>query len=421
MDQDVLVKAENVSKKFCRSLTRSLWYGVQDMAGEIVGRGSSHEMLRKDEFWAVADVSFELRRGECLGLIGHNGAGKTTLLRMLNGLIRPDRGRITMRGRVGALIALGAGFNPILSGRENIYANGAVLGMSRQEINKRFDDIVAFADLTDFIDASVQTYSSGMQVRLGFAVATALNPDVLIIDEVLAVGDAAFQSKCFRRIGTLLANDCCIIFVSHQMHHVTRICTAALLMSRGRVVSSGTVGEAIQAYRSIPLNTPPHAAGMAIDAPTAVTLLSVSVASPDSPSVRTIASGAPATFTIEYRCASDVDNVLVTLSITSDFDGTHTHYSTKATAPLTLKAGIGRVALHIPYLGLSAGLWRIAAGIFDAAGVKPYAWNWTAGELLVNESSPMVGRFRFAHSWELDFAKREQPANRLQVVDETPT
>ncbi|MGH6820931.1 MAG: ABC transporter ATP-binding protein, partial [Methylocella sp.] len=188
MTDEVLVKAEGVSKKFCCSLKRSLWYGVQDVATEVLGREGNHAELRKNEFWAVQDVSFELKRGECLGLIGPNGAGKSTLLRMLNGLIRPDKGRITMKGRIGALIDLGLGFNPILTGRENVYINGSLLGFSKKEIDHKFDAIVDFAEIGEFIHTPVQNYSSGMKLRLGFAVCAQMEPDVLIIDEVLAVG-----------------------------------------------------------------------------------------------------------------------------------------------------------------------------------------------------------------------------------------
>lgn len=218
-DGDVLIRAEGVSKKFCRSFKRSLWYGVQDVVSELnpfspSSAGGSSEELRQEEFWAVSDVTFELRRGECLGLIGHNGAGKTTLLRMLNGLIKPDRGRIEIKGRVGAIIALGAGFNPLLSGRENVYVYGSVLGLTKHDIDRQIDDIIDFAELEDFIDAPVQSYSSGMQVRLGFAVATAMQPDVLLLDEVLAVGDMSFRHKCFNRINKII-KQCAVIFVSH--------------------------------------------------------------------------------------------------------------------------------------------------------------------------------------------------------------
>ena len=198
MDHQPTVVVEQVSKKYCRRLKHSLWYGLRDIAAELTGQDRHGEALRPNEFFALDNVSFELRRGECVGLIGHNGAGKSTLLKMLNGLVRPDKGRIVLRGRVGALIELGAGFSPILSGRENIYINGAVLGFSKREIDAKFDEIVDFAELGDAIDAPVQTYSSGMYVRLGFAVAAQLDPDIFLVDEILAVGDISFRMKCFQ-------------------------------------------------------------------------------------------------------------------------------------------------------------------------------------------------------------------------------
>jgi lipopolysaccharide transport system ATP-binding protein len=269
---------EGVSKKFCRSLKKSLWYGVCDIAGELNpfakhgARGMEHggdsaegrsvspatsylppvtlDGLRPGEFWAVNDVSFELRRGECLGLIGHNGAGKTTLLKMLNGLIKPDRGCIEMNGRVGALIALGAGFNPILTGRENIYINGSVLGLSKKQIDEKIDEIIEFAEIGEFIDMPVQNYSSGMQVRLGFAVATTLNPDVLILDEVLAVGDARFRHKCYHRINKLMKNSA-VIFVSHSMDYVAAICRSVALMQHGTMNLYRDPVKGIEAYNNL--------------------------------------------------------------------------------------------------------------------------------------------------------------------------
>src|SRR5918996_2957057 len=217
MTEVPVVEVEQVSKKFCRRLRHSLWYGLTDLAAELTGRNGKKDLqLRHAEFLAVDDVSFELRPGECVGLIGHNGAGKSTLLKMLNGLIRPDKGRITMRGRVGALIELGAGFSPILTGRENIYINGAVLGFSKKEIDAKFDEIVEFAELHDAINAPVQTYSSGMYVRLAFAVAAQLNPDILLVDEVLAVGDTEFRVKCMNRVWNLLKSGAGVILVSHN-------------------------------------------------------------------------------------------------------------------------------------------------------------------------------------------------------------
>jgi lipopolysaccharide transport system ATP-binding protein len=245
---ETLIKVESVSKKFCRSLKKSLWYGMQDLGREITGRRHGGDgKLRSEEFWAVKDVSFELKRGECLGLIGHNGAGKTTLLRMLNGLIKPDSGRIEMRGRVGALIALGAGFNPILTGRENIYVNASVLGLSKREIDEKIDEIIDFADIGDFIDAPVQSYSSGMQVRLGFAVATSLEPDVLLLDEVFAVGDAAFRARCYNKIGSLLSK-AAVVLVSHSTEQLAATCSSGLVLERGAVFFKGEIRKSVYSY-----------------------------------------------------------------------------------------------------------------------------------------------------------------------------
>ncbi|MGB0897344.1 MAG: ABC transporter ATP-binding protein, partial [Flavobacteriaceae bacterium] len=248
-DKDILIQVEGLSKKFCKDLKTSLWYGVKDLASNVLGNNAPRN-LRDKEFWAVRDVSFKLRRGECLGLIGHNGAGKSTLLKMLNGLIKPDEGQIQIKGRVGALIELGAGFNPILTGRENIYNNGAVLGFSKAEIDKKVEEIIDFSEIREFIDMPVQNYSSGMKVRLGFAVAAQMEPDVLIIDEVLAVGDLGFRIKCMSRIQKLLKN-CAVIFVSHSMPQVAMVSTEYMLLDKGKVSSSGNdVGGGIEKYFS---------------------------------------------------------------------------------------------------------------------------------------------------------------------------
>lgn len=261
---EVLIKVENVSKKFCKDLKRSLWYGMTDIARSVMG-GAPPENLREGEFWAVRDVSFEVRRGECLGLIGHNGAGKSTLLKMLNGLINPDEGRIEMHGKIGALIELGAGFNPILTGRENVYNNGAVLGFSKAEIDRKFDDIVAFAEIEDFIDMPVQNYSSGMKVRLGFAIASQMEPDILIIDEVLAVGDAAFRAKCINQIMANL-DKMAVIFVSHSMIQVGRICNLIVLLDHGIIkVNGNEVFKGIEAYQTANFKDDSHTTETFVD------------------------------------------------------------------------------------------------------------------------------------------------------------
>lgn len=246
---DTLIKVEGVSKKFCRSLKRSLWYGMQDLGNELLGRQHGNAgQLRKDEFWAVKDVSFEVRRGECLGLIGKNGAGKTTLLRMINGLIKPDSGRIKVQGRLGALIALGAGFNPVLSGRENIYINAAVLGFTKHEVSSKVDQIIEFSGIKEFIDMPVQSYSSGMTVRLGFSIAIHSEPETLLLDEVLAVGDMDFQARCFNALSSLRKKGTGFILVSHNMHHMERYASKTLLLNGGVTEHLGTTDEGLQKY-----------------------------------------------------------------------------------------------------------------------------------------------------------------------------
>jgi len=245
---DVLVEVKGVSKKFSRSLKQSMWYGLKDMGSALFGINGNRSTLREGEFWAIKDVSFSLRRGECLGLIGRNGAGKSTLLKMLNGLIRPDEGSITMRGKIGALIELGAGFNPLLTGRENVFINGQLLGFSRKEIEKKLDAILDFAEIGEFIDSPVQNYSSGMKVRLGFAVAAQMEPDVMLVDEVLAVGDMGFVLKCFNKMDELRSKTA-MIFVSHGMPQVSRMCTDICLLTGGKnVYQSKEVSAGIMKY-----------------------------------------------------------------------------------------------------------------------------------------------------------------------------
>ncbi|MEO0794574.1 MAG: ABC transporter ATP-binding protein [Verrucomicrobiota bacterium] len=257
MPEEPLIVAENVGKKFCRSLKKSLFYGVKDIGhavnpfsndGSKWETGEAKPPLRDQEFWAVSDINFSLKRGDCLGLVGHNGAGKSTLLKILNQLIKPDTGRITMRGRVCALIELSAGFSPILTGRENIYNQGALLGISKREITKCFDEIVDFAEIAPAIDTPVQNYSSGMKVRLGFAVAAQLKPDVLLLDEVLAVGDVGFRHKCLSAMSNMLKNSA-VVFVSHSMPQILRVCNHMLVMKKGEAQFNGAdVGKGVETY-----------------------------------------------------------------------------------------------------------------------------------------------------------------------------
>ncbi|MCL6473232.1 MAG: ABC transporter ATP-binding protein, partial [Firmicutes bacterium] len=243
MSNNVVIRADHVFKKFSQKLQHVMMYGAIDIARNMLGLRSKSHVLRNGEFWAVHDVSFELKQGETLALIGPNGSGKSTLLKMLNGIYMPDKGTIRIKGRVGALIEVGAGFHPMLTGKENVYINGSILGMNKKELDKRYDEIVEFADIGEFINMPVKHYSSGMHVRLGFAVAVHSEPDILLVDEVLAVSDANFQKKCFDKILDMKKNGTSIVFVSHSISAVERLCTQSILIKNGKQIFSGNTRE----------------------------------------------------------------------------------------------------------------------------------------------------------------------------------
>ncbi|QEG21513.1 ABC transporter ATP-binding protein [Mariniblastus fucicola] len=252
-NSNLILDVNDVSKVFCRNLKRAMRYGLHDLGKELIGRGADRAegKLRPGEFYSVRNASFKIEPGECVALIGPNGAGKSTMLKMINGLIKPDKGEIKIRGKIGALIELGTGFNPILSGRENIYINAAVLGMTKRDVDEVFDEIVDFAELHHVIDAPVKTYSSGMRIRLGFSVAANLRPQLLLIDEVLAVGDVGFRMKCFKHLRTLVASGVSIILVTHAVGMLQRVATRAVVFNRGRIVHDGDLDAGCAVYEEI--------------------------------------------------------------------------------------------------------------------------------------------------------------------------
>lgn len=255
----VAIKVEGISKSYVLgqqqrykalrdSLTSAL-YAPFRLAGSIArGEGFGGKTGEDELFWALQDVSFEVPQGEVIGVIGRNGAGKSTLLKILSRITEPTSGRAVIRGRIGSLLEVGTGFHPELTGRENIFLNGAILGMRRREIARKFDEIVAFAETERFLDTPVKHYSSGMYVRLAFAVAAHLEPDILLVDEVLAVGDVEFQKKCLGKMQSVGREGRTVLFVSHNMPAVTGLCTRAVLMERGRVTADGPAGEVVMRY-----------------------------------------------------------------------------------------------------------------------------------------------------------------------------
>lgn len=248
---DIAIRVDNLGKKYRLGGPQERYQTLRD---QIRKWFSPRELIRavrgqqRPSFWAIKDVSFEVKRGEVLGIVGRNGAGKSTLLKILSRITEPTEGEADIFGRVGSLLEVGTGFNPELTGRENIFLNGAILGMRRSEIVRKFDDIVHFAEVSKFIDTPVKHYSSGMYTRLAFAVAAHLEPEILIVDEVLAVGDAEFQKKCLGKMGEVARGGRTVLFVSHNMGAVRNLCTRAILLELGRVRLNGDTSEVIQSY-----------------------------------------------------------------------------------------------------------------------------------------------------------------------------
>jgi lipopolysaccharide transport system ATP-binding protein len=251
---ELVICAEGLGKRY-RLGPRASYHTLRERIASLIraparlwGSGRGANGRANARFWALKDVSFEVRRGEVVGVIGCNGAGKSTLLKILSRITEPTEGGVDMRGRVGSLLEVGTGFHPELTGRENVYLNGAILGMRRAEIARQFDEIVAFAEVENFLDTPVKHYSSGMYMRLAFAVAAHLQPEILIVDEVLAVGDARFQKKCLGKMGEVARGGRTVLFVSHNMQAVTQLTTSVLLLDRGRVIFRGPTGEGVARY-----------------------------------------------------------------------------------------------------------------------------------------------------------------------------
>ena len=409
MGEPPLIQVDRVSKRFCRDLKRSLWYGVKDMAAELSGRSHAVVDLRKGEFWAVEDVSFDVHRGECVGLIGPNGAGKSTLLKMLNGLIKPDAGRITMRGRVGALIELGTGFNPILTGRENIYNNAAVLGLDKTFVDRRLDDIIAFAEIGDAIDAPVQSYSSGMKVRLGFAVAAHMEPDVLLIDEVLAVGDAGFRARCYNRVSEM-ADRCAVIFVSHTMPHVARLAPQTVVMHCGRTHFLGDTPSAINAYYSLfSLDDPgPQHVGTGEARVEQVTFLDEFGRETDQ-----IGYGKPTRILLDIVAKESLDEVLLNVCFRNVGNEVVAECNNFVRGiPLSIPKGERvRMELNLDALILNPGVYHVGTIMAFPTGLRHIDWVARAKSITVFGGHPATAGVQFIADWKTE-ADRDRNIRR---------
>ncbi|MEJ7618254.1 MAG: ABC transporter ATP-binding protein [Pyrinomonadaceae bacterium] len=366
---DVVVSVTQLSKKFCRSLKRALYYGVQDIAAELLIKKGHHETLRTGEFWALRDVRFQLRRGEALGLIGPNGAGKSTLLRIITGLIKPNIGEVRVTGKVAPLIALGAGFNPVLTGRENIHVNLSILGLTKRQIEHTFEQVVEFAEIEDALDAPVLTYSSGMAARLGFACAIHTSPDVLLIDEVLAVGDMKFRAKCYRQLTRLRENGASFVLVSHNPNSVLSICNSAIYLSGGRIIADGPPDAVMTKYEEDLFTQGPEKIVGQLQLPekpaqqsTGLDILALYFRDQAGNMLEAPSSGETVYFCVKCRARAEMSRVGVSVLIRELFgDGecVLNLSSEKDDCLLDLASGETELQLHMPYCGLKPGSYTM--------------------------------------------------------------
>ncbi|ARK12921.1 ABC transporter ATP-binding protein [Fibrivirga algicola] len=386
-----ILSVDQLAKKFSTSFRRSLWYGVKDIARDLNPFGLRHSRsgndLRKTEFWGLQDISFSLNRGEALAIVGDNGAGKSTLLKVLNGLIKPDVGRVRIQGRVGALIELGVGLDPVLSGRENIFVRAALLGMSRRQVTPLVDQIIDFTGLGEAIHMPVQFYSSGMTARLAYAVAAHLNPDLLLVDEVMAVGDLDFQRKCIRHMQQYLAGGGSIILVSHAPYHIQAVCGRGLLLEKGRVLFAGTATETLDRYFarqhqpaiSQEERSPTR---LSSDRPVAIDGLTM-----ETTQGTPVKSGSDVCVRLTCESLTSVDNVGWSFFIWTN-DGATCITSAINEVPLTLTAGRNELTCRLPRLPLMAGGYQLKAAVFEIGSIQVLAhlgWEDAPGRLLVEE------------------------------------
>ena len=395
------VRAEAVSKKFCRSLRRSMWYGLHDAWTDAFGSSADRAReLRPDEFWAVKDVSFSLGQGECLGLIGRNGAGKSSLLKLLNGVIRPDAGSIRLRGRVGALIEVGAGFHPMLTGRENVYVNGAILGLGRKYLDEHFEAIVDFAGVGEFIDSPVKHYSSGMYVRLGFAVAAHLNPDILLVDEVLAVGDMEFQAKCLEHVSRLCDAGCSVILVSHNEEMVRRVCQRGLLLDAGRVVLEGEVNDCFARYHTLP------SSGWVGELRRAgnqkVEIQSVEFLDVDRVPRTTFRVGKAMTVRVHLVPRQAADGPVLEVAFNSNqgyvAGSLHSKFSGQSLGRLTEPSV---VEIHVPSIPLAPGGYRVTALVSAPDLMEIYDWRRNSWDVVIEHDAYVKGAAWMPSEWKV--------------------
>jgi len=369
-----------------RSLTRRLWGNTNN-------------------FCALRDVSFEVERGEALGIIGQNGAGKSTILKLLYNITTPTKGRISINGRLAALIEVASGFHPELTGRENVYLNGSLLGMKRREITRKLDRIVDFAGVSAFIDTPVKRYSSGMYLRLGFSIAAHLDPDILLLDEVLAVGDAQFQSKCIERINQLRNAGTTIVFVSHNLGAVESLCDRVFLLRQGEIFRSGPPRYAISEYEHMLTSMPPSPSVnlTSVEASPAAQIISVAVFNSKGFQTTMFATGDEVRVEVEYVVHEPLDDAVIEIYFYSIFGNLHSHFSTEVNGDgLDLSLGRGVIELLCPELPLEVASFNIEASIRRRESPFTEHVDYKRGAAVsIVKGKPVHGAFHTPHIWRI--------------------
>lgn len=348
------------------------------------------------DFWALKDINLDIAEGETIGLLGHNGSGKSTLLKCVGGILSPTEGEIRVRGRIASLLELGAGFHPDLTGRENVFLNASILGMARRDIAARFDDIVAFSELEAFIDEQVKHYSSGMYVRLGFAVAINVEPDVLLVDEVLSVGDEAFQQKCLERVRGFQRDGRTIIFVSHATDLVRRICDRVMVLDHGEPITVDDPPSAILVFREKLLGgdklDSDHVIAHGHRVTRTIRIEEIDVRWPGSDDRRSVAPGEPLTVSVRYECDEPTDDVAFAMEIRNT-DGVPVYGCNTDVLgqPIERVEGTGWVTFEIPSLTLVDGTYLIDVGVHTHDIVTEYDFRAEAGRITVVGGRGVVG------------------------------
>jgi lipopolysaccharide transport system ATP-binding protein len=373
--------------------------------------------LPLDAFWALRDVSFDVGEGKTIGVIGPNGSGKSTLLRLIGGVGRPSEGSVRTRGRIGALLELGAGFHPDLTGRENVFINGVISGLTRREVERRLDSIVDFAELADYIDSPLRTYSTGMQMRLAFTIASHVEPDILLIDEVLAVGDVAFQEKCFERIEQFKARGCTVLMVSHDPQVITQFCDEAIWLRAGRMVMRGPADVVTGQYlgvtkseterrtpREWPVRVLPSGVELRVNqnriGSLEMEITGVSFAGADGRPVTQINKGEALRIDIDYDAPQPIDSPIFAVTVTRE-DWFVCYDTSTASFGRRLPAirGKGRVSLDIERLDLAGDRYYVDVGVYTGDWAYAYDYHWHVYPFEVRPTEGENGLIRPPHRW----------------------